>query len=152
MKKNKIPKEVSQEILKKIFKNLVLAILVMGYFAILNLAYNNMKQERLVGDLKVFSGAFLIVGIIVLEKAYKEDSGKKVIGAIEAFVMSIHTLTIMHVITMLNYDFRLYLLTSSYIIAAYFVLKSIILYTKARKEYLDRFDKVDENHYFYMWT
>ena len=43
----------------------------MIYFIVLNLAYNTMKSDRLIGDIEVFSGAFLVIGIYLLEKAYK---------------------------------------------------------------------------------
>lgn len=143
-KERKIPKEISQEILKKMFRNLLKAIGIMAYFIVLNLAYSNMKQERLVNDIEVFAGAFLVVGIIFLEKAYKRDDGNIAITGIEFLVLSLHSLSIMHVITLFQYDFRFYLLTSSYIVSIYYVLKSIILYTKGRKEYLNSLSDISE--------
>lgn len=143
-KKNNIPKEISQEILKKIFYNLLRAIGVMLYFVILNLAYVNIKQEKLVGDIKVFSGAFLVAGIYMLEKAYKSDSGEKAITAIELLVLALHSLSIMHIITFYKYDFRFYLLTSSYVFSIYYVFKSIVMYTKGRKEYLNSLSDISE--------
>lgn len=143
-KKNKIPKEISQEILKKIFYNLLRAIGVMIYFVILNLAYVNIKQEKLVGDIEVFAGAFLVVGIYMLESAYKKDSGEKAITAIELLVLSLHSLSIMHIITFYKYDFRFYLLTSSYVFSIYYVFKSIVMYTKGRKEYLNSLSDISE--------
>ena len=47
-KNKKIPKEISQEILKKIFINLIIAIAIMGYFAILNYSYDKINQDNLV--------------------------------------------------------------------------------------------------------
>ena len=135
--KRKMPKEISHEITKKIFHNILRAISIMAYFIILNLAYINMPQERLIGDIKVFATVFMGVGIYILEKAYKKDSGQTAVTAIEVLCLSIHTLSIMHIITFYKYDFRLYLLTSSYIVGIYYVLKSIIIYTRARKEYLN---------------
>lgn len=143
-KKNKIPKEISQEILKKIFYNLLRAIGVMIYFVILNLAYVNIKQEKLVGDIEVFAGAFLVVGIYMLESAYKKDSGEKAITAIELLVLSLHSLSIMHIITFYKYDFRFYLLTSSYVFSIYYVFKSTVMYTKGRKEYLNSLSDISE--------
>ena len=67
-KKTKIPKEISQEILKKIFYNLLKAIGAMCYFILLNLAYSTIKQERLLGDIEVFAGVFLVMGMIFLER------------------------------------------------------------------------------------
>ena len=137
-------KEISQEKLKAIFQNILKAIGIMLYFIILNLAYSRMMTERLIEDIKVFSGCFMVVGIILLEKAYKKDNSKIVIDAVEFLVLSLHSLSIMHIITLFQYDFRFYLLTSSYIFSIYYVLKSIIIYTKGRKEYLESFSDISE--------
>ena len=134
MKISKIPKEISQDLLKKIFKNLLKAIGIIIYFMILNLAYSSMKHERLLEDIKVFSGSFLLVGLLCMEKAYKSEKGELVILGIELLILSFHSLSIIHIITLFNYNFQYYLLTSSYIFAIYYVLKSIILYTKEKNE------------------
>lgn len=143
-KRKEIPKEISQEILKKIFGNLVRAVGIMSYFILLNLAHSTMQQKRLVGDIEVFAGAFLIVGIIFLEKAYHRDNTSMGITGIEFLFLSLHSLSIMHVITLFKYDFRIYLLTSSYVFSIYYVLKAIILYTKGRKDYLDSLSDISE--------
>lgn len=139
-----LSKDISQETLKKIYNCIIMAIGIMIYFIVLNLAHNTMKMERLVGDIEVFSGTFLVIGIYLLEKAYKKDSGALAISAIEFLVLSIHSLTIMHVITMLKYDFKVYLITSSFVFASYFILKSIIIYTKGRMEYAKTFSDISE--------
>ncbi len=143
-KQNKIPKEISQEILKKMFQDLLKAIGFMIYFIVLNIAYTNMRQERLINDIEVFAGTFLAVGIVFLEKAYKKNDGTIAITGIEFLIVSLHSLSIMHVITLLQYNFQIYMLTSSYIFSIYFVLKAIILYTKGRKEYLKSLSDIPE--------
>lgn len=143
-KAKKLPKEISQEILKKMFKDLLKAVGIMLYFIILNLAYSTIKQERLVGDIEIFAGAFLVVGIVFLERAYKKDSGSIALTGIEFLILSLHSLSIMHIITLFKYDFRFYLLTSSYIFSIYYVLKAILLYTKGRKAYLDSLSDISE--------
>ena len=140
----KISKEASQEILKKIFRNVLKAIGIMLYFVILNLAFVNMKQERLIEDIKVFAGTFLVIGLIALEESYKKDRGDIAISAIELLVMSLHSLSIMHVIKLYKYDFRLYLLTSSYVFSIYYILKSIIIYTKERRAYMNSLSDISE--------
>lgn len=143
-KRKKVPKEISQEIAKKIFKNILKAIFVIVYFMVLNLAYVKMQDSRLAEDLKVFAGVFLIAGLIGLEYAYKKDSGEIAITGIELLVLSMHTLSIMHISTFLKYDFRFYLLTSSYIFSIYYVLKSIVIYTKERKAYLESLSDISD--------
>ena len=142
--KPKIPKEISNEITKKVYYTVLKAIGIILYFMILNLAYNSIKQERLMEDLKIFAGAYLVIGIVMMERAYKKDSFKTAISSIELIFLSFHTLSIMHIITFFKYDFRFYLLTSSYIISIYYILKSVVIYTKERKEYLKSLSDISE--------
>lgn len=122
--------------MKKIGKNLSRALCIIIYFIILFFAYTRMNLDRLAQDIQVFSGAFLILGILALEKAYKKDSGEVAITGIELLALSIYSLSIMHMITLLKYDFKSYMLISSGIVVIYYVLKVIIIYTKDKKEYL----------------
>ena len=143
-KDKKLPKEISQEIIKKVFTNLLLAIGIMAYFIILNIAFGKMKQERLIGDIKVFAGTFLVIGIVLLERAYKKDDGYTSIYGIEMLALSAQTLSIMHVINVFKFDFQLYILASEYIFALYYVFKATILYTVGKKEYLDQLSDISE--------
>ena len=127
-----------------IFKNLLKAVGIMGYFIILNIAYTRMNLDRLINDIEVFSGIFLVLGLVFLERAYKKDDGKIAISGIELLCLSMHSLSINHVITFYKYDFRLYLLTSSYIFAIYYVLKSIVIYTKEKRKYLKDLSDISE--------
>ena len=127
-----------------IFKNLLKAIGIMGYFMVLNLAYTRMNTERLMNDIEVFSGMFLVLGLIFLERAYKKDDGTKALSGIELLCLSMHSLSINHVITFYQYDFRVYLLTSSYVFAIYYVLKSIVVYTREKRQYLKKLSDISE--------
>lgn len=144
VQKKKLPKEISQEILKQMFKNLLRAVGIMLYFIVLNLAHSAMNRERLVGDIEVFAGVFLIVGIFFLERAYKKEQGGTAVTGIEFLMLSLHSLSIMHITTLFRYDFKFYLLSSSYVISIYYVLKAIVLYTKGRKEYLNSLSDISE--------
>lgn len=130
--------------MKKILKNLLVAIGISAYFAILVLAYIRMNLERLSNDIQVFAGTFLVLGILALEKAYKEDSGKIAISGIELLVLSFHSLSIMHMVNIFKCDFQFYLLISSAIVGCYYILKGIVIYTKDRKEYLKGLSDISE--------
>lgn len=144
MAKKKVPKQVSQEILKKIFKNLILAIVVMIYFISCNIVYTRLELEQMETITKVISGVFLLASIIFFEFAYKRDSGTLTMTAIELLVLSIHALFIHHIITIYQLDFRTYLLTSAYMFAIYYVLKSTVIYTRARIKYLKSLSDISE--------
>lgn len=130
--------------MKKILKNLLVAIGIISYFMVLVLANNRMSTERLANDIKVFAGAFLVIGILVLEKAYKKDSGKMAITGIELLVLSFHSLSIMHMVNIFKCDFHFYLIISSVVVAGYYILKGIVIYTKERKEYLRGLSDISE--------
>lgn len=127
-----------------VFKNLLKAIGIMAYFIVLNFAYTRMNIERLMNDIEVFSGIFLVIGLVMLERAYKQDSGKMALSGIELLCLSMHSLSINHVIAFYQYDFRFYLLTSSYVFAIYYVLKSIIIYTREKRQYLKNMSDISE--------
>ena len=142
--KNKEKNKMTNETINRIFYNVLLAVIFMIYFFVLNIGYNSVMLERLEKAIHLFSGIFLVIGLVFLEKSYKNDDGKKAITAIELLVMSVHSLSIMHVVTKYKFDFQIYLTASSYIFSIYYVLKSIIIYTKGRKKYLDELSDVKE--------
>lgn len=139
-KKNKIPEKT----LKKIFINIFFAIIVMLYFFIINIAYTGLTLDKLEEAIQLFSGIYLFVGLIFLEKAYKQDSGEKTIISMELMVVSMYSLSILHIIKKYQFDFQIYLTASSYICAIYFVLKSIIIYTRSKMEILEGISDVKE--------
>ena len=129
----------------KIIRNNILKIIgICFYFFILIFAYQKMNINRLVGDIEVFSGMFLGVGILMLEKAYKEDKGKTAITGIELMVLAIHSLSIMHIITFFKYDFEKYLVVSGIVFGIYYLLKGIVLYTIEKKYELKQLSDISE--------
>ena len=63
---------------------------------------------------------------------------------IEILVLSTYTLTTEHITNKFNFDFKSYSLVASYIFAIYFILKSIIVYTKGRKELAEELSDIRE--------
>lgn len=122
--------------MKTIFKNVLKAVGVICYFLILLYATTKMDIGRLEEDIKIFAGAYLVIGILVLERAYKKDSGIYAITGVELLVLSLHSLSIMHMVNLFKYELNKYLLVSAIIISIYYVIKGIVLYTKEKKDYL----------------
>lgn len=142
--KTSIHKEKDQKALKKIFINLIIAIFIMLYLVGINLVYGNVQQEGIITVLKISTLLFLAVGLILIELAYKKESGLLLINAIEALIFATHNLTTMHTIKLYNFDFRMYILTSSYIFSIYYVLKTIIIYTKGKRDYLKSLSDIQD--------
>ena len=122
--------------LKKIWINISIAAILMLYFIIVNILYNKLNHESLILTLKTLSVIIMAISIIIFEIAYKKDDGIIAITGIEILITAFHTLSILHVVQVSAFDFRIYILTSSYLFAIYFVLKSMIIYTMEKRKYL----------------
>lgn len=137
-------KEVNEKYLKEIYLNILKAIIVIVYFFILNMAYENVKSEYLELGIKIFTMLFLFISIYIFEKAYKKDDGNLAIQGIEILVLSAYTLTTEHITNKFDFNFKYYSLVASYIYAIYFILKGIVIYTKGRKELAEDFSDIRE--------
>ena len=130
--------------MKKVSSNLLKAVGIICYFAVLGFASYKMNIERLMVDIQVFAGMFLVLGILTIERAYKKDSGIFAITGIELLVLSMHSLSIMHVITFFKYDLIKYLVISAGIFSLYYILKAIIIYTLDRRKALKNLSDISE--------
>ena len=137
-------KEFKGKMNKQIQSNILIAIALMIYFLILSTTYQILGQMTVLSATKILAIALLLLGIFVMERAYKKDDGKLAIHSIEVLVIAAHTLSIRYVVAKYDFSFPLYITVSSYIFAIYFVFKSIIIYTKQRKEYLESFSDIPE--------
>ncbi len=130
--------------MNRILKNFIRAICIIIYFLILAFAYIRMNTERLTQDIKVFSGIFLGLGLLALEKSYKNDDGKTAITAIELLMLSFYSLSIMHITTLIKCEFTTYMFISCGFVGIYYVLKIIVIYTKKKREDLKKLSDISE--------
>ena len=137
-------KEVKEKYLKEIYLNILKAIIIVLYFFILNLAYENISSEYLEIGIKLFTMIFLFMAIFIFERAYKKDDDNLAIQGIEILVLSAYTLTSKHITNKFNFEFKSYSLVASYIFAIYFILKCIVVYTKGRKEEAEDLSDIKE--------
>lgn len=130
--------------MKTIFKNIFIILEIMFYFFILAFAYHKMNLGRLMEDIKVFSGMFLIVGIIALEKAYREDKMRVGIAGIELIALSMYSLSVIHIMTFFKDQLIKYLSFATIIFALYYIIKAIILVTIEKKHTLKQLSDISE--------
>ena len=133
-----------KETMKKISKNLLLAIAIMIYFVAINYVYIKIGGQNLQQGTKIISLIILLLSITTFEIAYHKDNGIIAINGIEVLVLAIHTLTIRIVVNKFKIDFDKYVLYSTYTFAIYYVLKSMIIYTIEKKKYLDSLSDIHE--------
>lgn len=137
-------KEEKNKLYKKLFKNIMIAIIISIYFIFLNLGNINIDANIFLTDIKVFSIIILGISIIIFEKAYKNDSGELTINAIEILLLACHTLSLIYVTNIFKFDFKYYVLTSSYIFSIYYTFKDIIIYTRENRKYLKQLSDISD--------
>lgn len=137
-------KEEKNKLYKKLFKNIMIAIIISIYFIFLNLGNINIDANIFLTDIKVFSIIILGISIIIFEKAYKNDSGELTMNAIEILVLACHTLSLIYVTNIFKFDFKYYVLTSSYIFSIYYTFKDIIIYTRENRKYLKQLSDIPD--------
>lgn len=128
--------EQEKKIANKIWGNILFAVISMIFFIGVKILSENIEFETMDIILKSVSMAIMITSIIIFEIAYKKDKGTIAITGIEVLVIAIYILSITHIIKMFSFDFKTYIITSSYLFSIYFVLKSIIIYTNEKRKYL----------------
>ena len=131
----KLPKEQLDKMNKRVFNNILIAIFIMLYFYFINLGSINIEPQKLELDLKVFSVVTILITVAIFEIAYKKDSGIVAIYGIESMFVSLSTLFLTYLFTIYNKTFHLIVFWISLAFAIYYVLKSIIIYLKMKKEY-----------------
>ena len=133
--KKKIPKEELKKIHKPVWKNIIVAIVVLIYFAFLILGFKNIENSIYQTDLKVFALCILAFAIILLEKAYKEDNGTIAVFGIEAIILAVVTLALIYVNLMISSNYINILLIISGVVLVYYIIKAIVVNKKGRKKY-----------------
>ena len=134
--RKQVIKDIEKKISNRVFVNLVIAIIIMAYFCGMSIVYKNIGYYSTINIVKWTTIGFLGIAIILMEIAYKKESKIWAINAFEILALAVHSLTTTHITKVYNFDFQKYILWSSYAFSIYYVLKTIIINTKARKDYL----------------
>ena len=143
-KKTKEKNPILEESNTRIFKNILIAILIMLYFVAIYVSNIYVQEDIFTRGLQVATMILLLISIIVFEVAYKKDSGVLAISGIEALILACHALSLRYITTLFSWDIGWYVTISGYVFAIYFVFKSIIIYTSGRKKYLNSFSDIAE--------
>lgn len=135
--KTKLPNEVKEKIKKEVFTNIIVGTIIILYFIFIILgSVGSAKNVRTI-DLNIFSIIFLGMAITIFEVAYRKDDGKLAIYGIESLVVAIFTLFLPYIIFELNKTDKKYYLMASIYIAAYYILKSIVIAVKTKSKYMN---------------
>ena len=133
---NKVNDNQKQKVVKKVLINIGFAMAMIVYLIVVVLATKNIELSILERDLKIITLGILVLGIGVLERAYKKDNSQMAINAVEILVFGAINLCMMYAIK-INFvklgDFKDVVNGITFIgsvVAGYYILKSIIISVK----------------------
>lgn len=133
---NKVNDNQKQKVVKKVLINIGFAMAMIVYLIVVALATKNIELSVLEKDLKIITLGILVLGIGVLERAYKKDNSQMAINAVEILFFGAINLCMMYAIK-INFvklgDFKDVVNGITFIgsvVAGYYILKSIIISVK----------------------
>ena len=133
--RKKLPSKELGKINTRVFHNIFIAILIMLYLNFVVLGFMNIEKNVFITDLKVFSIALLFVSLGIFEYGYRKDSGKHILYGAEILLLAFATMTFIY-INLMSADRFIYIVALvTYLFAIYYVAKSIVIYSKMKKEY-----------------
>ncbi|MDO5556175.1 MAG: hypothetical protein Q4G09_06100 [Clostridia bacterium] len=142
--KKKLPTDIKNKIRKEIFINLIIAIIIITYFIFLMLGTNGKTKNVCIIDFNIFSLFSLGLAIYLFEKAYKRGNGKFAIYGIELLFVAIATLFLPYVIFEIDATYKKYYLMINSYIGIYYLIKSIYISIKRKKEYIKQISDIKD--------
>ena len=124
---SKVDNKQKKNIIKDIFINLGIAIIMVAGLIIVMLFGNDFNTETLEKSIKITTLAIVAVGIIILEASYKKDSSKMALNGVEILVYGGSFVCLIYTVKLYfqNLTNVISILTTG--IAGYYILKSIIV-------------------------
>ncbi len=132
---NELPEEKKNNIRVHLFVNLLLAIFIIVYFAILIFGSRNALKQDVIGIFYSFSLVFLVGAIVLFEIAYRKDSGSLTFNGLELLAVALITLIFPYSVFELSEKYKVYIYFLDAYVASYYLIKSIIMYFVDKRKY-----------------
>lgn len=142
--KKKIPTDELERLNNRIFKNMIIAIVIILYLLLIHMGALNIETTTYIMDLKVFSMLLIGLTILIFEISYKKDSGILCIYGMEILMLAIITLLLPTYYTIQNENYGMIIASILITFTIYYIIKSAIIYYKERKLHLKKVSDINE--------
>ncbi len=132
---NKVNKDQKKSIIKDIFVNIFIAVIMIIYLVLLIMGSFNIDSEIYEQDIKVITLSILAIGIFILELSYKKDSTKIIIHGIEVLVFGASNLCLIYVMKLYFDNLTNIIKYIGTGVIGYYVLKTIICTIRNVRKY-----------------
>ena len=131
----KLPQEIKDNIDETCFFNIVIAILITFFFAVINYSFYKLQTDMFMIVAKAMAFGMAIVSVGIFEHSYREDKIVITLYGIETIICAILTAFIPYVYIYAEKIYRGFIMTVPLLFAAYYVLKTIITYISKYSKY-----------------
>lgn len=142
--KRKLPKNVKEEIILKIFHTLIVAIIIVLYFLTVNWFYYNLESVDFEYCMKYYALGIIIATVIVFEIGYRKNSLKFAVIGVELLACGILSLYIPYIFLHTTQSLRISIMILPVPILVYYAIKSFVIYKGDKFHYQNNLSDVKE--------
>lgn len=142
--KRKLPKNVKDEIVVKIFHTLIVAIIIILYFLTVNLFYYNFEAVQFENYMKYYALIIIIATVVMFEVGYRKNSMKFAVIGIELLACGILSLYIPYIFLHTTKMLRLSIMILPIPILGYYMIKSLVIFKKDQFHYQNNLSDIKE--------
>lgn len=135
---------LKKPIVKDVITNAVYLMLITIYFVCFNTQVITLETTMIIQYIDISSITFLAIAIVMFEVGYRNNKAKIFINGVEFSVLATATLLIKHIPKTLGHTMEHYTEIVIYAFIAYYILKSVIMYTKLKHDELKKLSDIKE--------
>lgn len=139
-----IPKEYKKKILNRIFKNSIIAVIVIAYLIALNLLSLHLETTAYILGIKVLCVVLAIVSVIYFELSYRKDNGYLFMHGVEFLVLATITLFSVYAYSIFFITYNSILLYILIGVVIYYIIKTILTLRNMKQGYYKSLNDIKE--------
>lgn len=139
--KRELSKEAKDKIIGRVVANSAIGIAICILIYTFKIASNLLVKEVATFVYNVYSIEILVFAVILLEVAYKKDSGKWAASGMEMLVLAVFMLFSPYIYLKFNNKIMYPIIAT---VAVYYVAKVIVIYFMEKKQYLNGISDIQE--------
>ena len=130
-----IPKDYKKKIRNRIFKNSIIAVLIIAYLIALNILSLYIETAIYILGIKVLCIVLAIVSVIYFELSYRKDNGYFFMHGVEFLILATITLFSVYAYSIFFVTYNNILLYILIGVVIYYIIKTIFTLKNMKKEY-----------------
>ena len=130
-----IPKDYKKKILNRIFKNSIIAVIVIAYLIALNVLSLHIETTQYMLGIKILCIALATVSVIYFELSYRKDNGYLFMHGVEFLIIATITLFSVYAYSLFFVTYNSILLYVLIGVAIYYIIKTICTLKNMKTEY-----------------